>query len=92
MKLVAWWGAPEAEFGPLGRGPPGSGGKVDLIVKSVVIELLCLVVFNSIVDGLSFLTYQMDGNDNIFQAWEQLGIWGMAKPMLSLRPPANVTT
>ena len=55
-------------------------------------RLICLVVFNSIVDGLSFFTYQMDENDNIFKAWEQLGMWGMAKPTLSLRPPDNVTT
>ena len=37
---MAWfgWGAPEADFEPSGRGPPGSGGKVKLVVKSLVIE------------------------------------------------------
>ena len=41
---IAWFGrgAPEADFGPLGRGPLGSGGKVKLVVKSLVIELLGL--------------------------------------------------
>ena len=31
-------GAPEADFGAAGRGPPGFGGKVEPVVKSLVIE------------------------------------------------------
>ena len=41
---MAWFGqgAREPDFGVLGRRPPGSGGKVDLAVKSVGIESLLL--------------------------------------------------
>ena len=41
---MAWFGrgAPEADFGPLGRGPLGSGGNMEPVVKSLVLELLGL--------------------------------------------------
>ena len=37
---MAWFGqgAPEPDFEASGRGPPGSGGKVEPVVKSSVIE------------------------------------------------------
>ena len=35
---MVWTGAPELGFGPPGRGPPGSGGKVQPVVKSLVLE------------------------------------------------------